>query len=140
MKSDKLGICVIGAGRAGLIHAFNFAKGIKDARLKAIAEPNRETAQQACRELELDRHYQDYRQALEDDAVDAVVVVTPTSADIISSSSSSQTKSSIFWRSNRPIAFPNQVSWVRLKAFLKILIGLSSTAFQIWMKKRLVYI
>ena len=78
MKSDKLGVCVIGAGRAGLIHAVNFAKGIKNARLTAIAEPNRETAQQACRELELDRHYQDYRQALEDDAVDAVVVVTPT--------------------------------------------------------------
>ena len=78
MKSDKLGICVIGAGRAGLIHAVNFAKGIRNARLTAISEPNRDTAQQACRELELDHHYQDYRQALEDDAVDAVVVVTPT--------------------------------------------------------------
>jgi len=78
MQSDKLGVCVIGAGRAGLIHAVNFAKGIKNAHLTAIVEPNRESAQQACRELELDRHYPDYRQALEDDAVDAVVVVTPT--------------------------------------------------------------
>ena len=78
MKSDKLGVCVIGAGRAGLIHAVNFAKGVKNARLTAIAEPNPETAKQACSELELDRHYPDYRQALEDDAVDAVVVVTPT--------------------------------------------------------------
>lgn len=78
MKSDKLGVCVIGAGRAGLIHAVNFAKGIKKARLTAIAEPNRESAEQACQELELERHYPDYRQALEDDAVDAVVVVTPT--------------------------------------------------------------
>jgi predicted dehydrogenase len=78
MISDKLGVCIIGAGRAGLIHAVNFAKGIKNARLTAIAEPDSETAQQACRELELDRRYQDYRHALEDDAVDAVVVVTPT--------------------------------------------------------------
>jgi myo-inositol 2-dehydrogenase/D-chiro-inositol 1-dehydrogenase/scyllo-inositol 2-dehydrogenase (NAD+) len=78
MKSDKLGVCVIGAGRAGLIHAVNFAKGIKNARLTAIAEPTRETAEQACMELEVERHYRDYRQALEDDAVDAVVVVTPT--------------------------------------------------------------
>jgi len=78
MKSDKLGVCVIGAGRAGLIHAVNFAKGIKNARLTAIAEPNRETAEQACKELEVERHYQDYRQALEDHEVDAVVVVTPT--------------------------------------------------------------
>ena len=78
MKSDKLGVCVIGAGRAGLIHAVNFAGRVKNARLTAIAEPNRVTAEQACRELELDRHYPDYRQALEDDAVDAMVVVTPT--------------------------------------------------------------
>ena len=78
MKSHKLGGCVIGAGRAGLIHSFNFAKGIKNARLTAIVDPNRETAEQACRELELDLYYQDYRQALEDDQVDAVVIVTPT--------------------------------------------------------------
>lgn len=78
MKSDKLGICVIGAGRAGLIHAVNFAKGIKNARLAAICEPNRETAKKACHELELERHYQDYQRALEDNDVDAVVVVTPT--------------------------------------------------------------
>jgi len=78
MKSEKLGVCVIGAGRAGLIHAVNFAKGIKNARLTAIVDPNRETAEQACRELELDLYYQDYRQALEDDQVDAVVIVTPT--------------------------------------------------------------
>lgn len=78
MISDKLGVCVIGAGRAGLIHAVNFAKGIRKARLTAISEPNRETAEQACRELEIECHYRDYRQALEDHEVDAVVVVTPT--------------------------------------------------------------
>jgi predicted dehydrogenase len=78
MASDKLGICVIGAGRAGLIHAVNFAKGTKHARLVAISEPNLQTAEKACRELELERHYLDYREALEDDQVDAVVVVTPT--------------------------------------------------------------
>jgi myo-inositol 2-dehydrogenase/D-chiro-inositol 1-dehydrogenase/scyllo-inositol 2-dehydrogenase (NAD+) len=78
MPADKIGVCVIGAGRAGLIHAVNFAKGIKKARLTAICEPNRETAEKACCELELKRHYRDFRQALEDKEVDAVVVVTPT--------------------------------------------------------------
>ena len=78
MKSDKLGVCVIGAGRAGMIHGLNFTQGIQNAVLVAIAEPNDEIAGQACRKLELDCRYRDYRQALEDDAVDAVVVVTPT--------------------------------------------------------------
>jgi predicted dehydrogenase len=57
MESHKFGVCVIGAGRAGLIHAVNFAKKIKNARLTAIVDPNRETAEQACRELELDLYY-----------------------------------------------------------------------------------
>ena len=78
MTSDKLGVCVIGAGRAGMIHAVNFAKGVKNARLTAISDPNREAAEKACHELELERHYRDFRQALEDNEVDAIVVVTPT--------------------------------------------------------------
>jgi predicted dehydrogenase len=78
MKSDKIGVCVIGAGRAGMIHGLNFTQGIQNAVLVAIAEPDDEIAGQACRKLELDCRYRDYRQALEDDAVDAVVVVTPT--------------------------------------------------------------
>ena len=78
MKSDKLGVCVIGAGRAGMIHGLNFTQGIQNAVLVAIVEPNDEIAGLACRRLELDCRYRDYRQALEDDAVDAVVVVTPT--------------------------------------------------------------
>lgn len=78
MRSDKIGVCVIGAGRAGMIHGLNFTQGIQNAVLVAIAEPNDEIAGQACRRLELDCRYRDYRQALEDDAIDAVVVVTPT--------------------------------------------------------------
>lgn len=78
MVSEKIRVCVVGAGRAGMVHAVNFAKRIKNARLAAISEPNRETAEKACQELELERHYQDYREALEDDQVDAIVVVTPT--------------------------------------------------------------
>ena len=78
MTSDKLGVCVIGAGRAGMIHAVNFAKGVKNARLAAISDPNRSTAEKACHELELERHYPDYRLVLEDDEIDAIVVVTPT--------------------------------------------------------------
>ncbi len=78
MRSEKLGICVIGAGRAGRIHAANFAKQVNGACLAAMVEPNPETARQACHALELEHVYADYRHALEDDRVDAVVVVTPT--------------------------------------------------------------
>ncbi|WP_020618059.1 Gfo/Idh/MocA family oxidoreductase [Paenibacillus daejeonensis] len=78
MKQGKLGICIIGAGRAGMIHAMNFCRSIPRASLRAIVDPNRETAERAAKELDVEQVYTDYREALADETVDAVVVVTPT--------------------------------------------------------------
>lgn len=69
---------MIGAGRAGMIHALNFRTRVPFARLVAVAEPCEETRADACKRLEIFKGYGDYRQVLEDDEVDAVVVVTPT--------------------------------------------------------------
>jgi predicted dehydrogenase len=77
--AKRLGICVIGSGRAGMIHARNFARGIARARLIALADPHAPTLQEAQRELEVETGYSDYNDALADSRVDAVVVVTPTS-------------------------------------------------------------
>jgi len=81
MKSDdrKLGICVIGSGRAGMIHARNFARRVTRARLVALTDAHAPTLADARTELEVETGYADYRQALADPRVDAVVVVTPTS-------------------------------------------------------------
>jgi predicted dehydrogenase len=76
---DKVGICVIGAGRAGMIHARNFARGVPGARLVAVADPHPPTLKEAQRELEIETGLADYRQALADPRVHGVVVVTPTS-------------------------------------------------------------
>ena len=78
MKKDKIGICVIGVGRAGMIHARNFVRGGSHAKLVAVADPFEEAARKACRELELTTYYLDYHEALQDEHVDAVVVVSPT--------------------------------------------------------------
>lgn len=73
-----LGICVIGAGRAGMIHAKNFRSRVPKAKLVAIADPVEEAAKRASNELEIDSYYLDYTQALDDDRIDAVVIATPT--------------------------------------------------------------
>ena len=78
MAPDIINVCVIGAGRAGLIHAANFRKSVPYARLTAFADPNREAAEQAARSLEVEKVYADYREALADETIHAVVVVTPT--------------------------------------------------------------
>jgi predicted dehydrogenase len=77
-KDGKIGVCVIGSGRAGMIHARNFNHRVARARLAALVDPHAPTLQAACTELEQNTGYSDYRQALADPAVDAVVVVTPT--------------------------------------------------------------
>jgi myo-inositol 2-dehydrogenase/D-chiro-inositol 1-dehydrogenase/scyllo-inositol 2-dehydrogenase (NAD+) len=47
MENKKIGGCVIGAGRAGMIHARNFARGVPNARLVAMVDPFEEAAQMA---------------------------------------------------------------------------------------------
>ena len=77
MKSS-INICVIGSGRAGMIHAGNFAGSIPGARLVAMVDPVESVAKASCEELEIARYYLDYRDALGDKDIDAVVVVAPT--------------------------------------------------------------
>jgi predicted dehydrogenase len=78
MSKRTLGICVIGTGRAGMIHARNFSRGVSGARLVAVADPLDESRDAAAAELGVTAAYADYQQALHDERVDAVVVVTPT--------------------------------------------------------------
>ena len=78
LGSQTIGVCVVGAGRAGMIHARNFAKHVPGARLAAVADPDAEAAKAACAELGIGTYYAGYADALEDRAIDAFVVVTPT--------------------------------------------------------------
>ncbi len=78
MSKNGIGIAIIGSGRAGMIHARNFAAGIEGSRLAAVVDPFKAAREAAAAELGLDRSYEDYRSALGDPDVDAVVVVTPT--------------------------------------------------------------
>lgn len=78
MSKHDVGIAVIGSGRAGMIHARNFARGIDGAHLVAVADPVAEVREGALRELGIEKGYADYRETLADRKIEAVVVVTPT--------------------------------------------------------------
>ncbi len=78
MKNGKLSIGLIGAGRAGMIHARNLRASVPHAALTTVADPVEAAARAACEELERERFETDYRRILADETVDAVVVVTPT--------------------------------------------------------------
>lgn len=77
--NSQLGVAVIGAGRAGMIHARNFGNGhVQGARLVAIADPVAAALEGARSEFGGVAVYTDYVELLNDAAVDAVVVATPS--------------------------------------------------------------
>ena len=75
---DKVSVCLIGCGRAGMIHARSYAGHIRDAELTALCDPMKENLEAAQEELNVRFTYTDYQKALENPEIDAVVVVTPT--------------------------------------------------------------
>lgn len=75
---DIINICLIGAGRAGMIHARNFVSRVPYAKMAAVCDPSEAACQAAVKELEISLYYTDYKEALKNEEIDAVVVVTPT--------------------------------------------------------------
>lgn len=75
---DKIKVCLIGTGRAGMIHGRNFNSVVKNAQLIALCDPMEESLKAAQAELGVKYTYLDYREALQNSEIDAVVVVTPT--------------------------------------------------------------
>lgn len=77
-KSDKIRVCLIGCGRAGMIHARSYAGQVKGAELIAMCDPIEDGLKAAQDEIPVKYAYRDYQDAMNNDEVDAVVVVTPT--------------------------------------------------------------
>jgi len=78
MSGERVGICVIGTGRAGMIHARNIASRVPRGRLLALVDPDKEALERAAAEFPGVRTFPDYPEALEDPGVAGVVVATPT--------------------------------------------------------------
>jgi predicted dehydrogenase len=73
-----LRLCVVGAGRAGLIHARNLCGCIRHAQLVALCDPNATRLRQAGTEMGVEILVEDYRAAVSRPDIEAVVIATPT--------------------------------------------------------------
>jgi myo-inositol 2-dehydrogenase/D-chiro-inositol 1-dehydrogenase/scyllo-inositol 2-dehydrogenase (NAD+) len=78
MHTEKLRVALIGCGRAGMIHARNFNGPVHGAVLTALCDPSEQALLSACEELGEKKCYTDWHDAIKDENVDAVIVVTPT--------------------------------------------------------------
>ncbi len=76
---SRLNVGVIGVGRMGRVYAGYLAHRVPKARLVAVADLKPGLAESLAREYGIARWYENYRDLLNDQAVEAVIVVTPTS-------------------------------------------------------------
>lgn len=78
MEKQTLGICLIGCGRAGMIHANNYKNKVPNGKMVAVVDAVESVAKDAAQVLGIDTYYTDYKDMLQNPLVDAVVVVSPT--------------------------------------------------------------
>lgn len=78
MAPSPLGIGIIGSGRAGMIHARNFARLVPGARIAALTDTVPAAREAASRELDGATAHPDFHALLDDPAVHAVVIAAPT--------------------------------------------------------------
>jgi myo-inositol 2-dehydrogenase/D-chiro-inositol 1-dehydrogenase/scyllo-inositol 2-dehydrogenase (NAD+) len=70
--------CLVGTGRAGVLHARNLVGKIPEAALTVLCDTHQKSLQNAGQELGIPTLLTDYTKAISREDVDAVVIVTPT--------------------------------------------------------------
>src|SRR5471030_479058 len=74
----RLAVGVIGVGRLGRVYARDLAGRIGETRLVAVSDPVAGLAAEVAAEFDVPRHYTDASALIDDPAVDALVIVSPT--------------------------------------------------------------
>src|SRR5687767_12661760 len=74
----KLKIGVIGAGRLGKVYVRDLAARIPETRVVAVADQSEAVARAVAAEYDVAKCYADPLALIDDPAVDAIVIVTPT--------------------------------------------------------------
>ena len=74
----SVGVCVVGAGRAGLVHGRNYRLNVAGASLAAIVDAELDVAKRAAHELDVDHYFSSLQDALETVSFDAICIASPT--------------------------------------------------------------
>lgn len=75
---SKLRVAVVGAGRAGAVHAHNLASYVPEAEVCAVVDESTEAAAELSRSVGADASFSTLEEANEAVGLDAVVIATPT--------------------------------------------------------------
>ena len=74
----EVGISLVGVGRAGTVHARNYAFKLRGTKIVAVVDTNIDAAKACAEEVGAKFYYSDHRDALRLKEVDAVCISTPT--------------------------------------------------------------
>ena len=77
-RKGRLAIGLIGLGRLGRVYARDLAGRIPETRLVAVSDPIGRLAKEVAEEFDVPKHYVDPMATIDDPAVEAVVIVSPT--------------------------------------------------------------
>jgi myo-inositol 2-dehydrogenase/D-chiro-inositol 1-dehydrogenase/scyllo-inositol 2-dehydrogenase (NAD+) len=77
-RKNPIRVCLIGAGRAGRVHANSLVRHSAQAELVAVVDGVAETAARAREDFGVERSFSSVEQALDWGGFDAVVITTPT--------------------------------------------------------------
>ena len=110
----KINVCLIGTGRAGMIHANNFKGSVPNAQIFSVCDPNETIALDAAKKLGVDVIYHNYEEAIADKRIDAVIIATPTKFHREIAVSAANAKKHIFCE--KPMAMNEQECDEMIKA------------------------
>jgi len=74
----EISLCLVGAGRAGSVHANSITRHLPGARLAAIVDPNPQVLAAAAQRFGVEAVFATLEEALQKARFDAVVITTPT--------------------------------------------------------------
>ncbi len=77
-RKGRLAVGLIGLGRLGRVYARDLASRIAETQLVAVADPVGALAQEVAEAFDVPRHYVDPIALIDDAAVEALVIVSPT--------------------------------------------------------------
>ncbi|MBT2573870.1 Gfo/Idh/MocA family oxidoreductase [Bacillus sp. ISL-51] len=77
--TNQVKCAVLGLGRLGYFHAQHLISEVQGAQLSAVCDPMKGRAEEAAKELGISKWSENPYELLEDDSIDAVIIVTPTS-------------------------------------------------------------
>lgn len=73
-------VCLVGAGRAGRVHANSIIRHLPEARLAAVVDADATVLERVCDELGVEGRFLRLEEALSDGGFEAVVITAPTFA------------------------------------------------------------